>query len=684
MNLKQGITLVIMTWVVMLPLSGRANDHMLKTSEVRGVMAEMLEQHIDQRALTQETMELAIRHYVELGDRDHLYLLDSEAQSFLKEDSADIATAMEKYQQDAYPSFEAVNKQLQSGIYRARHLRHFDQNERAALFEDAEQRFTHNQPVITEQHADEYPRNEAELTQRLKDSFKVFVMDEMDRFGAKDVMSHQDVVANKYETYLQRNENEYLYVGDHGEPLTTAEQENLFSMHILKAFAKSLDAHSSFLDEGEAQDMKMRLEKGFEGIGVVVSELIDGFVISDLLADSPAQRSGQVKINDRLVSINGKSLAGMTLAEVIDLVRGGEHKGEVVTLGLLSGGSSSAVDVSLKPEMIIINKDRVDVSFERFQNGIIGHLTLHSFYEGPKGISAVQDLSDGIDKLRKEGNLIGLVLDLRENSGGYLSQAVKVAGLFIQNGVVVMSKYNNGEEHFYRHVDGTVAYDGPLVILTSRLTASAAEIVAASLQDYGVALVVGDEHTYGKGTIQAQTVTEEGSKEYFKVTVGKYYTVSGHTTQIRGVLADVRLPGEYSQLQIGESYLGTNIANDVIPPAYDDTLQDIEPRAKQWYIDHYLPQLQKKVTFWQGLLPEIQRRSVARTEGDQKYQMFLQRLVDVAANNPVGAEDGFDVRNYQVKEATRIVGDMIQLRDQSVLSAKGPTNSNIERIGAER
>src|SRR5690606_836656 len=163
---------------------------------------------------------------------------------------------------------------------------------------------------------------------------------------------------------------------------------------------------------------------------------------------------------------------------------------------------------------------------------IIGKITLNSFYQGDNGVNSENDVRDAIKKLDKMGNLRGLILDLRENSGGFLTQAVKVAGLFITNGVIVVSKYFNGEEHFYRDMDGKVSYTGPLVILTSKATASAAEIVAQALQDYGTALIVGDEHTYGKGTIQSQTVTENQGAAFFKVTVGKYYTVSGKTPQI--------------------------------------------------------------------------------------------------------------------------------------------------------
>ena len=166
------------------------------------------------------------------------------------------------------------------------------------------------------------------------------------------------------------------------------------------------------------------------------------------------------------------------------------------------------ITVPLVREEIAVDEDRARWNYEIFDGGIIGKIKLDSFYQGDNGMTSENDVREAIKQLDKQGNLRGLILDLRENSGGFLSQAVKVAGLFITNGVVVISKYFNGEEHFYRDMDGKISYDGPLIILTSKATASAAEIVAQALQDYGVAIIVGDEHTYGKGTIQSQTVTE--------------------------------------------------------------------------------------------------------------------------------------------------------------------------------
>jgi carboxyl-terminal processing protease len=251
-----------------------------------------------------------------------------------------------------------------------------------------------------------------------------------------------------------------------------------------------------------------------------------------------------------------------------------------------------------------------------------------------------------------------------------MSQAVKVAGLFITDGIIVISKYSNGDERIYRDVDGKSVYDGPLIVLTSKATASAAEIVAQALQDYGVALVVGDEHTYGKGTIQTQTVTDNQSSSYFKVTVGKYYTVSGHTPQKEGVKADVVAPGHWNREQIGEMY-ADSLGADVIPAAYDDTLKDVPLNLRAWYIKYYIPKLQKRTLTWLELLPTLRKNSEYRIAHNKNYQYFLKGTGNESEDAELEEEwNVTDKKNktygeddLQVQETVNILKDMILLHN---------------------
>ena len=218
----------------------------------------------------------------------------------------------------------------------------------------------------------------------------------------------------------------------------------------------------------------------------------------------------------------------------------------------------------------------------------------------------------------------GLILYLRENGGWFLTQAVKVASLFMSSGVVVISKYGQDEIHYLRSIDPRKTYGGPLLVLTSKISASAAEIVAQSLQDYGLALVVGDVRTFGKGSIQHQTITSDNPDIYFKVTVGRYYTVSGKTTQMRGVIADIHIPTGFAPFSIGEEYLQHSLSPDSVPPAYEDSVADVDPRMHPWLSQHYLSYIQKKTTTYTDMLPHLRKNSQARIRKKHMYRELLQ------------------------------------------------------------
>ncbi len=258
-------------------------------------------------------------------------------------------------------------------------------------------------------------------------------------------------------------------------------------------------------------------------------------------------------------------------------------------------------------------------------------------------------------------------------------QAVKVVGLFITEGIVVMSKYSNGEVHYFRDMDSNVYYTGPMIVLTSKLTASAAEIVAQALKDYGIAVIVGDDQTYGKGSIQLQTVTGDDAKakSFFKVTVGRYYTVSGESTQIDGVEADIVVPTIFSHSKIGEKYLENPLTSGKINPAYEDKLQDVDEELKDWYVKYYLPRLQLRQLFWKPWIPVLKKNCEYRLSQNKNFQFFLKSIespdASVAKNASLENEDteeeediqlnqrNYGVSDLQMAEAVNILKDMIIL-----------------------
>ena len=180
------------------------------------------------------------------------------------------------------------------------------------------------------------------------------------------------------------------------------------------------------------------------------------------------------------------------------------------------------------------------------------------------------------------------------------------------------------------------------------------------MQDYGVAVIVGDEHTYGKGSIQSQTVTDNQGSAYFKVTVGKYYTVSGKTPQIQGVKADIVVPSQFAHENMGEEYLDYPLQQDTIPAAFDDKLEDISTDLKSWYMKYYTPSLQHRKQLWEKIMPDLKKRSVARISRNTKYQQFIH------STNSQGLSDPQDIDNkdLQMNEAISIVKDMGDLQTQ--------------------
>jgi carboxyl-terminal processing protease len=621
-----------------------AEHELLKLSDVNKIMKQIFEQHVDKKEISNSILKNSFKVYIDQFDPDRIYLLESEALPFLQMQDSQIKHFIDQYQNNQFPEYALLNDIIQKAILRSREIRAtLEKDNGSHLFQksdsfpsDGREEWSDPDLKIT------FAKNEKELTNRLTKTLAQFIASERKRYGTDYVLNRQAQTIRLYERQARAHENQYLFVNENGQMMNDAEKQNAFAMHVLKSLANSLDAHTTVLNPTEAYDMRIRLEKE-----------------TQIVVASPAAKSGLVKVNDVLVEVNGTLLRGMSLSKVMEMLRG--KSGTSVTLLLkrrvMEQGvlTEKMVTVNLIREEIAVDEDRAKWTYETYNGGIIGIIKLDSFYQGDNGITSENDVREAIKKLDKQGKLRGLILDLRENSGGFLSQAVKVAGLFITNGVIVISKYFNGEEHFYRDMDGKTSFDGPLIVLTSKATASAAEIVAQALQDYGVAVIVGDEHTYGKGTIQSQTVTENKASTFFKVTVGKYYTVSGKTPQIQGVKADIVVPSQFAHENLGEEYLDYPLTQDIIPAAFDDKLADITPNLKPWYMRYYAPTLQHKKVLWDKMIPQLKANSVSRMSKNEDYQNFIKGKPASRRINP---------NDLQIREASFIMKDMITLQSQ--------------------
>ncbi len=624
-------------FIVLLGGADLRGEEFLSSQKVHETIETMLEHHVEFKNFSPLLAKRSFKLFVEQFDPSKVYFLASEASSFLAMSDQHLEEIVEDHRKGRYVAYEQVNDMISESILRARKIR---KNLRSKLLSQ--------DLSLVKEGVENFAKSTEELTQKIYYQLASFLLSEQKWEGLESLSTQEKIrMLDLWEKRLARREDPYL----------ANRHSSYLPMHILKSFAKSLDSHSSFFTQEEAYDLKTALEKQFEGIGIVLREGIKGVVIKDLVPQSPAEVSGCIQKGDLLLSVNGRSTSTLSYEEVLTLLRG--ERGEKVSLGFKRGKKTWKVD--LIREKVVMQGDRVRYCSVPFDSGILGRIDIPSFYESGDGSSCSSDLKDALHALKAQGSLMGLVLDLRENSGGFLSQAVKVASLFMSGGVVVVSKYAEDQMQYLRHTDGKVFYQGPLIILTSKASASAAEIVAQALQDYGIALVVGDERTYGKGTIQYQTVTDKKSSSLFKVTVGKYYTVSGRSTQIEGVHADIIVPTNYAPFPVGEKYLLYPLKNDQIESVFTDPLKDIAPKSKSWMRKHYLPNLQKKLSFWTEALPVLQKNSEDRLQKNPNFVRFLQQI---HSNLPEDSSFSQE-EDLQMEEALYILQDMVFLAKQN-------------------
>lgn len=625
-----------------------SKDALYNQRDIPMVMERLFNYHVENKELNEILVKRIFKLYIESFDFDRIYLLQDEALAFLSISEEKAQGILERIKHDDFSDFYALNEIISRSINRAR-------NNRANFFQVIKDKLDDERaPQVIKTN---FSKNENELKRRQIDHFLKFYNNQKKRSNL-DLVERKVKVISLYNKKMSKFEEDFS--------LENPRVEHFFTIHYLKAFSKSLDAHTYFFSEEEAREMRVSLEKRFEGIGVVLVETIDGVMISDMINNSPAKESEKVQAGDLLVEINKQNVQNFTFEEVLKAMKQKE-KGKI-ELGLQRNNSKEIIRVSLAVRPIDMEEERVSCTYEPYGDGFIGKLSLKSFYENQEGVSSEKDIKNAIVKLRKIGKLKGLILDLRENAGGFLSQAIKVAGLFMSNGVVAISKYSNEELKYLRTLEGSAFFNGPLVILTSKMSASASEIVAQALQDYGVAIIVGDETTFGKGSIQYQTVTNENADFYFKVTIGRYYTVSGRSTQIEGVKADIVVPSHYSPYEVGERYLEYSLPSDRIKNAYDDSLQDLAPKVKRLFQANYLPDLQKVVTFWTKMLPALRENSKFRLSHDPNFKVFLRKLEETKAK--IGGIEiesknlNYGLEDLQMQESINIVKDMIMMEMQ--------------------
>jgi carboxyl-terminal processing protease len=388
----------------------------------------------------------------------------------------------------------------------------------------------------------------------------------------------REVLEKRYSRYLKRMDQ--IKSGD------------VFEM-FMNAFAHTLDPHSSYLSPRNSEEYRIQMSLSYSGIGASLQVEDDYVQIANIIPGGPASIDGTLKPNDRIIGVAQGSdgemvdVIGWRLDDVVELIRGPVDtivRLNVIPAGALPGHSEKILDLTrgqvrleeqaAKSETITVPRDGRDWS--------IGVIEIPSFYRDYRALSSgdknyastTKDVKRLIAELEQQG-IDGLVIDLRDNGGGHLTEATALSGLFIDNGPVVQLRNSNRRVSRLDDPDPVprVAYNGPLAVLVNRFSASASEIFAAAIQDYERGVIVG-QNTFGKGTVQNlysldQYLKPEGDQGFgqLTLTIGKYYRVTGESTQHRGVVPDIDLPSAIDAERIGESVRDSALPWDTIPTA---------------------------------------------------------------------------------------------------------------------
>lgn len=347
--------------------------------------------------------------------------------------------------------------------------------------------------------------------------------------------------------------------------------EDVFSA-FENSFAAAIDPHTNYFGPVESENFNDDMNLSLEGIGAVLSQEDEYTVIVQIMPGSPAEKSKRLKPKDKIVAVkqeHGKfeDIIGWRLTEVVKKIKGKKGTKVVLEIERGEGAAAKTFNVELTRDKIRLqDKEAKSKVYNSYDGRKIGVITISSFYT-----DLSLNVKRELNKLESE-NVDGIIVDLRNNGGGLLPEAVYTTGLFIKDGPVVLVRDVNGNESAYDDTDASMLYKGPLVVLINRLSASSSEIMAAALQDYGRALIVGDT-SYGKGTVQqSRPLTrlydligaDLGSIHY---TIAKFYRINGGSTQLKGVTPDIAMPTLIDVSEFGEKTEPNALNWDKIAPS---------------------------------------------------------------------------------------------------------------------
>ena len=483
-------------------------------------------------------------------------------------------------------------------------------------------------------------------------------------------------------------------------------EEDIFSL-AMNTLSNQFDPHSSYLSPRSAEDFDLNMSLKLNGIGALLGVEDDYTKIISLVPGGPAEKSGKIKPEDRIVKIRQDDseqfidVVGWRIDEVVDLIRGEAGTGVEIEFISFNSETDSSKLVTLKREEIKLEDRAAKSEIININDNKIGIIDLPSFYidfdEYQKRNKDFKSSSNDIKKILKgfdSNEVDAVILDLRNNGGGALIEANKIIGLFVSSGPTVQVKQKRGFIQPYGDSRAVQVWDKPLIVLVNRYSASASEIVAGAIQDYKRGIVVG-QRTFGKGTVQSLENLSEGQ---IKITESKYYRVNGTSTQNKGVLPDIELPSTWDIESVGESSYPTALSWDVIRPyrhkkfkmdaeLIDQVIDRFEFRLSDEPNLNYLKKIRNRYDLNKNkkllslniedrkIQKELRKSWLLEIENERRLAIGLNAFAsydELEKNNDDDNNTNINSINlksdYQLIETTNIMNDYLNLSKKPILS----------------
>jgi carboxyl-terminal processing protease len=500
----------------------------------------LLLNHYRKQDIDKELSEKAYNFYLDSLDSQHLYLLQSDIDAF-EPYRFRLHNALKTGQLE--PGFRIFNRYQERVIARLRQ----QIKELKKGFKDVN--FKAEEYILTDRSETSLPKNAAELDdvwrRRIKSAVLSLILDD------KSEEEAQETLIKRYENQLKRT--------------LQSRSEDAFQIYM-NAFTSVYDPHTTYFSPRTSENFNINMSLSLEGIGAVLQSDNEFTKVVRLVPGGPAQMQGQLSTADRIVGVaqgdkEMVNVIGWRLDEVVQLIRGDKHS--LVRLEVIP--TESKLDT--ETEIIPIIRDKVKLEDQAASSSkviierdgkshTIGVIDLPTFYADfqamqqgdPNYKSTTRDVLSLLKELQAENTIDGLVIDLRGNGGGSLDEANRLTGLFINEGPTVQVRSANDRVEVLVDPDPELVYNGPLVVLVDRLSASASEIFAGAIQDYGRGIIMGSQ-TFGKGTVQSVRPLNHGQ---LKITQAKFYRISGASTQHKGVVPDILMPALIDKSKVGE------------------------------------------------------------------------------------------------------------------------------------